>query len=257
MPANAKPMWWAKRLVVVRGFARFWQTFEPKVEVPSAGVFGSSNCRRPVHIYTADEIAQLLQAAAKLPPTRGLRAATFKTLLGLLTCTGLRISEALNLRVSDFDIRGGTLMIRRSKGGQSRVVPLKPSAVRALQIYQRFCKRCGLRSTSTAFFLWEKDKLLNYGTASKTFRSLREELSWVTRPISRLHDLRHTFAVNRLLSWQRQGGDEVNRKVLALATYLGHRNIRHTYWYLSAIPELLAVASKRLIDAARTEAAHE
>jgi integrase len=86
---------------------------------------------------------------------------------------------------------------------------------------------------------------------------LREELSWVTRPISRLHDLRHTFAVNRLLSWQRQGGDEVNRKVLALATYLGHRNIRHTYWYLSAIPELLAVASKRLIDAARTEAAHE
>jgi integrase len=141
MPANAKPMWWAKRLVVVRGFARFWQTFEPKVEVPSAGVFGSSNCRRPVHIYTADEIAQLLQAAAKLPPTRGLRAATFKTLLGLLTCTGLRISEALNLRVSDFDIRGGTLMIRRSKGGQSRVVPLKPSAVRALQIYLSFCGR--------------------------------------------------------------------------------------------------------------------
>jgi integrase len=255
LPAEANPMWWAKRLLVVRGFARFWHAFDPKVQVPPAGMFGSSNRRRPVHIYTAKEISLLLQSAASLPPAHGLRAATFKTLLGLLACTGLRISEALKLQVCDFDYRVGTLMIRESKSGQSRIVPLKPSSTQALIAYQDACQKRRWRSTAGAFFLSAKDKPLSYETAKNSFRSLRKRLNWVTSPRPRMHDLRHTFAVNRLLSWQRQGGDTVNQRVLALATYLGHRNIRHTYWYLSAIPELLAVASVRLADS-RKEAAH-
>jgi integrase len=256
LPAEANPIWWAKRLLVVRRFGRFWQAFDPKVQVPPAGVFGSANRRRPVHIYTAKEISLLLQSAASLPPAHGLRSETFKTLLGLLACTGLRISEALKLQVSDFDHRAGKLMIWRSKAGQSRIVPLQPSSVRALVAYQSVCQKRRWRSTANAFFLSEIDTPLAYETARNTFSALRKRLNWVMSPRPRLHDLRHTFAVNRLLTWQRQKGDAVNQKVLALATYLGHRNIRHTNWYLSAIPELLAVASGRLA-ASRREVAHE
>jgi len=257
LPAKANSTWWAKRLLVVRGFGRFWRAFDPKVQVPPAGVFGSSNRRRQVHIYTAKEISLLLQSAASLPPMHGQRAATFRTLLGLLACTGLRISEALKLQVSDFDHRAGTLMIRQSKSGQSRIVPLKPSSIRALEAYLDVCQKRRWRSMAPAFFLAGKDMPLSYETASNTFGSLRKRLNWVATPRPRMHDLRHTFAVNRLLAWQRQGGDAVNQKVLALATYLGHRNIRHTYWYLSAIPELLAIASARLAEYPCREVAHE
>ena len=257
LPADAKPMWWAKRLHAVRGLARFWHTFDPKIQVPSAGVFGPGNCRRPVHIYNADEISQLLQAATMLRPAQGLRPAAFTTLLGLLACTGMRISEALNLQLTDFDSSAATLMIRRSKSGQSRVLPLRPSSVQALQSYQRVRQKHCSHANNAAFFLSERGKPLSYEMARAVFRSLREQLDWVRPPIPRLHDLRHTFAVNRLIAWQRQGGDEVNRNILALATYLGHRNIRHTYWYLSAMPELLALASKHLMATQRTEARHE
>jgi len=89
---------------------------------------------------------------------------------------------------------------------------------------------------------------LSYAQASKTFRFLRRRLGWNQPPLPRLHDLRHTFVVTRLLEWYRHGQDHVDHKILALATYLGHRNIRHTYWYLSAVPELLALASARLAD---------
>src|SRR5262249_11670718 len=114
------------------------------------------------------------------------------------------------------------------------------------------CKRYP-RSDSSAFFLVEPGHPLSYKKASKTFGILRIKLGWKQSPAPRLHDLRHTFAVNRLIAWQRQGGDEVSRKILALATYLGHRNIRHSYWYLSAVPELLALAGKRLIHAEAKE----
>jgi integrase len=257
LPADANPMWWAKRLMVVRGLARFWQGFDPKIQVPSAGVLGSSNCRRPIHIYSPKEISQLLQAATTLSAAEGLRPATFKTLLGLLACTGLRISEALSLQLRDFDCSAATLMIRRSKGGQSRLLPLTPSSVKALQIYQRVRQEYCSHSSNTAFFLSENGKPLSYDQAKSTFRFLRKQLGWIKPPIPRLHDLRHTFAVSRLITWQRRGGDEVNQKILALATYLGHRNIRHTYWYLSAMPELLAIASKRLVDSQKSEAAHD
>jgi len=257
LPADAKPMWWAKRLHAVRSFARFWQTFDPKIQVPAAGVFGPGNCRRPVHIYTADEISQLFQAARRLRPARGLRPAAFITLLGLLTCTGMRISEALNLQLEDFDSAAATLMIRRSKSGQSRVLPLQPSSVLALQNYQRLRQRHCSHAHSDAFFLTDGGEPLSYEMARQVFRCLRAQLGWITPPIPRLHDLRHTFAVNRLITWQRQGGDEVNQNILALATYLGHRNIRHTYWYLSAMPELLAIASKCLVATQPAEAIHE
>src|SRR5262249_9793100 len=159
-------MWWARRLVVARRLARFWHAFDPKVQVPPAGVFGPAYGRGHPYIYRADEIISLLNVTGTLTPVEGLLPATFRTLLGLLACTGLRISEALKLQTHDFDPVAGTLLIRKSKGGQSRCVPMKPSAVLALKDYQRLrCKRYP-RSDSSAFFLVEPGHPLSYKKAS-------------------------------------------------------------------------------------------
>jgi integrase len=169
----------------------------------------------------------------------------------------LRISEALNLQTHDFDAATGTLLIRKSKGGQSRCLPLKSSALRALQDYQRLRRKHYPQLNTNAFFLTGRGRPLSYRKAGKIFRALRMHLGWKQSPLPRLHDLRHTFAVNRLIAWQRRGSHEVNRNILALATYLGHRNIRHTYWYLSAAPELLVLTSKRLRRSRTRRASHE
>jgi integrase len=246
LPASANAGWWARRLGIVHRFARFWHEFNPRVQVPPLGVFGPEGRRGPVHRYTQNEIGSLLAAALALPPIASLRPATFYTLLGLLACTGLRISEALHLLIGDFDPATGTLTIRRSKGGRSRYVPLQPSVVARLQAYQRLRHQRHPLAKTTAFFLSDTGQPLSYRQAARGFRFLRKQLGWTQSPIPRLHDLRHTFAVDRLISWQRRGEAQVEQKILALATYLGHRNIRHTYWYLSAVPELLVLASKRL-----------
>ena len=149
-------------------FARFWHEFDNRVQVPPAGVFGPAS-RRPVHLYTQNEIGSLFQAAWTLRPKSGLRPATFYTLLGLLACTGLRISEALHLQTGDFDSAAGTLMIRRSKGGQSRYVPVKPSAAAKLQEYQRLRQKRHPAPKTTAFFLSETGQPLSYDKLSAGF----------------------------------------------------------------------------------------
>jgi integrase len=254
LPARARPGWWARRLAVVHRFARFWHEWEANVQVPPSGLFGPEGCRGPVHLYSSAELGRLLAAASALPPKESLRPATFSTLLGLLACTGLRISEALHLRRHDFDPAAGTLTIRRSKGGRSRYVPLQPSAVARLQHYQRLRQKHHPFPKTTAFFLSQTGQPLSYEQAVRGFRSLRQKLGWTHPPRPRLHDLRHTFAVQRLLAWQRRGQAHVEQKILALATYLGHRNIRHTYWYLSAVPALFVLASQRLGHLATAEA---
>ena len=171
---------------------------------------------------------------------------TFSTLLGLLACTGLRISEALQLELPDWDPTQAVLTIRQSKFGQSRYVPLAPSAARALNTHLRLRAQAAPKAPSGALFLNQRGQPLRYEQAGRTFAALRQQLGWHhQQPRPRLHDLRHTFAVGCLLRWYRQGQDELNAKILSLAVYLGHRNIRHTYWYLTAVPELLALGSAR------------
>jgi integrase len=239
----------ARRLETVRGFALFWAAFDPRTQVPPAGLFGPAHRRRPVHIYSATQIAALLGAAEQLPPRQSVRPLTFHTLLGLLSCTGLRISEALKLELADWEETQAVLTIRQAKFGQSRYVPLQPSASTALKSYLHARRKAFPQLNESALFLDECGRRLTYGQASATFRGLRDQLDWPQAPRPRLHDLRHTFAVNCLLGWYRRGEQEVNQKILALAVYLGHRNIRHTYWYLTAVPELLALGSARLAQA--------
>ena len=139
--------------------------------------------------------------------------------------------------MEDFDPAAGMLLIRRSKGGQSRYVPLHGTVVKELNDYKRLREQHHPQARGGAFFLSKKGRPVSYGAAIDAFHSLKKQLGWSQSPRPRPYDLRHTFAVKRLIAWQRQKGDAVGRKILALATYLGHSNIQHTYWYLSAVPD--------------------
>ena len=240
-PVEANRCWWARRLDAVRRFAAFWQAFDPRTQVPPPQVFGSSYQRRPVHLYTPGEIRALMQAAAALG---GFRGASFATLLGLLACSGLRIGEALRLQPRDIDWMAGLLIVRHAKGRRCRTLPLHPSTLAVLKRYHRKRPKCHPPREGAAFFLGQNGRAIGYPQAAATFRSLCLGLGWTQAPVPRLHDLRHTFAVRSLIDWQRRGED-VAHKVLNLATYLGHTNIQGTYWYLSAVPELLALTQAR------------
>lgn len=235
----------ARRLEAVRQFALFWAAFDPRTQIPPARLFGPAHRRQPVHIYTPAEISALLWAAEPAPSADGRPFCCLRPLLGLLACTGLRISEALALRFSDWEPQEAVLTIRQSKFGQSRYVPLSPSAAGALKTYLEARRHAFPKAKTDALFLNEHGRSLRYGQVNRAFGALRQQLNWRQQPRPRLHDLRHTFAVNCLLDWYRTGQEELNAKILSLAVYLGHRNIRHTYWYLSAVPELLALASAR------------
>lgn len=236
----------ARRLQVVRQFALFWKAFDHRTEVPPSGLFGPSHRRVPVHIYTPDELRALLKAAGDEPSCKSLNQSPYTTLFGLLACTGLRISEALELNGEDWDPLSRVLTIRKTKSGQSRYVPVSSSAALALNEYWQSRSKHFASSVSPRFFLNEQGRLLCYSQVRETFCGIRRQLGWHSlSPLPRIHDLRHTFAVTALLGWYRQGQREINAKILSLAVYLGHRNIRHTYWYLTAVPELLALGSLR------------
>jgi len=240
-PAEASRLWWARRLETTRRFATFWRAFDPRTELPPARVFGPAYRRRPVHLYTPQEIAALMQGARQLG---GFRGATFHTLIGLLACTGLRIGEALRLEQRDVDWTAGLLTVRHSKFGRSRCLPLQVSSLMALKRYRQRRQKQQPQTDRGCFFLGCNGRAISYAQAAWRFRSLCDDLGWTQKPAPRLHDLRHTFAVGCLMDWYRRG-EEVSPKVLALATYLGHRSLHHTYWYLSATPELLALAQAR------------
>lgn len=236
-----------RRLSVFRQFARYLTTLDPATEIPPAGLLGRATRRSQPHIYSAAEVSALLQACSQLRPREGLRPSTYLVFFSLLASTGLRLSEACHLHRRDVDLREGLLAVREGKFGKSRLVPLHPTAVEALARYaaRRDARQSAPRSEF--FFRTDRASLLKRATVETTFSRIRDGLGWAAhgragRP--RIHDLRHTFAVRRLLRWYEEGAD-VNRKILALATYLGHAKVTDTYWYLSAVPELMAITARR------------
>jgi integrase len=249
---QASPPQRACRLNMVRRFARFWQRFDPRTEIPPAGLLGPTFRRRPVHIYSDQEVQSLLASTALLGS--GLRAANLRTLLGLLRCTGLRVSEALGLHEDDIDWHQRVLTIRQSKSGQARFVPVRADTLAALRHYARLRQRCHPINPTRAFWLSTTGRPLPYGTVRDAFLQLRRHLSWHHRPLPRLHDLRHTFVVACLLGWCRRR-QPVGVRIAALSTYLGHRQVTDTYWYLTAVPELMTWVSRRFQSP--TSARHE
>jgi len=245
----------ARRLDVVRGFARHRVLFDPTTEVPPLGLLGPRYRRKPPHVYSAGEMGALLRGAAELRPKGGLRPQTFVALFGLLAATGLRVSEARRLACRDVDLRVGVVTVREGKFRKSCLVPLHPSVVAALRRYEAERDRCPVAPRSESFFRTERLAALSRMAVQRTFARLRQRLGWTAEGrarLPRLQDLRHAFVVRRVQCWYEQGAD-VDRRMAHLATYLGHAKVTDTYWYLTAVPELMALTAQRFERFAREQ----
>jgi integrase len=248
-PASGSVNYLSKRLRAVRGFARYLQALDPACEVPPLELLPASKHRPAPYLYREEEVLALMGAARRLRPE--LRAATFETLIGLLACTGIRIGEAIRLDRHDVDLEGRVLIIRDSKFGKSREVLVHESTCCKLAEYAQLRDRLCPKAKEQSFFITTRGTRMAHPTIYLPFRALLEQAG-VTHPSPgrhvRVHDLRHTFAVRTLLGWYRDGGDVAARMPL-LSTYMGHVDPAATYWYLSAAPELLALAAERLEQA--------
>jgi integrase len=229
-----------RRLAEVIRFARFLQAEDAAHETPAVNPFAVRVTRPIPYIYTPDEIARILDAAGKLRRQKPnpLRRQLYVMLFGLIAATGLRVSEALALRLEDV-LPGGVLHIRETKFGKSRLAPLHESVVQALDRYLDDRRR--LAGTSNLLFPSTKQKELVSSTVNYTFRCVvrRANIAPDRRRTPRIHDLRHTFATRVLEQCGAERG-AVSKYFVALSTYLGHTDISHTYWYLQATPELMA-----------------
>lgn len=247
-PVNVQPAHWGARLGIVRGFARYHAATDPLTEIPPQGLLPDRYKRKPPYIYSDSEIVRLIKVAKRLPSAAGLRPWTYSTLLGLLAVTGMRISEPIALDREDVDLTRGVLTVRQTKFGKSRLVPIHPSTQRVLRSYSRRRDLIHAQRKTPSFFLSDRGTRLTHWNVRWTFVRLSHQIGLrgpSDRFGPRLHDLRHRFAVQTLLGWYRAGA-HVERHLPELATYLGHGHVTDTYWYLSAVPELLRLAAMRL-----------
>jgi integrase len=238
--------WHALRLSAVRGFAAYLHTIDPSAEVPPADLIPWRPRRATPYLYSDADITALIAAAASL--RFPLRVTTYQTLIGLLAVTGMRVGEAIRLDRPDLCFSDGVLTVRESKFGKSRLLPLHPATVTALRGYLRLRDRLHPHPSAPAVFISPAGTRLLYCNVHSTFQRLARQAGLQPRSAScrpRIHDLRHSFAVRSLLDAYSCGQDGQARLAL-LATYLGHVDPAATYWYLSAAPELLALAGQRL-----------
>jgi integrase/recombinase XerD len=237
----------SNRITRLRDFARYCQKFDPGGEIPPVGLFGRTRRRLVPHIYTDQELAELLDATSKLRPRDGLRPLTYRTIYGLLASCGLRIGEAIRLARTDVDLDSGVLSISGTKRHKSRFVPLHSSAVRALETYAYQRDRTVPSPQSRHFFLLDNGQSPTRRRVCCALHRLADELGWKPRgdyPKHRVQDFRHTFIVRNVLR-AFEAGLDADRVVLALSTYVGHNHVADTYWYVTGIPELMAVAGER------------
>jgi integrase len=237
----------ARRLTDVRGFARHVASIDPKTEVPPTGIFPQWRRPKP-YVYSDGEIDALLGAALALPPTDGLRRWTYHHLFGLIAVTGMRLSEAIGLQRGDVNLEEGVLTVRQTKFGKSRLLPLHRTTCAALRSYAERRDAYLGSHRGPHFFVAERGGRLATQYVHNVFWRLSREIG-LRRPGNparpRVHDFRHRFAIRTLVGWYREEID-VEKKLPALSTYLGHTHVRDTYWYLSACPELLQEAARRL-----------
>jgi integrase len=245
--------WHAQRLSVVRAFAAYLHTIDPAAEIPPAGLIPARPRRATPYLYSDADIAALITAAASLRSR--LRVATYQTLVGLLAVTGMRVGEAIRLDRADLDLASGAITVRQSKFGKSRLLPLHPDTTAALRGYLRLRDRLLPHPSTTAVFISPAGTRLLYCNVHATWKLLIASTGLKARSAAcrpRIHDLRHSFAVASLLDAYAAGQDGQARLALP-STYMGHVDPGHTYWYLSAAPELLALAGQRLEDHLREQ----
>ena len=236
----------AKRLESLRGFARFCAIFDSRTAIPSTRLVGAAHRRQAPHIYSVDQVRLLMRRATSLPvlcSSDPLRPLTYVTLIGLISCTGMRLGEALRLRAADFDAAAGTLLIPRAKFSPERLLPLHPSAVRALRRYGAARRRHP--AFTDRLFVGRCGQPLNQQGVYYTFRGLTQDFVVTgSRTHPRFHDFRHTLATRLIAQWSRQKSPVAHHLVL-LSRYLGHRSFRETFWYVSADPLALQTTSQR------------
>lgn len=231
LPCGVQRLRWAHRLGAARGFARYLAAIDEATEVPPPDVFAARQTRPAPYLWAPDDVVRLLSAARTLRPP--LRAATHEALFGLLAR-------------ADVDLAAGVLLIRDAKFDRARLVPLHPSAVEALRAYGECRDRLCPAPRAGTFFLSSVGAALLAESVQRTFAELTQTLGLRTATVRpRLHDLRHSFAVQTLIDWHR-GDADVEANLAVLSTYLGHVNPAGTYWYLSAAPELTELAAARL-----------
>jgi len=252
-PQTTKKGYWAQRLSMTRGFAKYLSGLDSRTEIPPAGILPYGNRRRKPHIYTGEEVGKLLRATRKGRCAGKIGADTYATVFGLLSATGLRLGEALNLDDTDVDLNTGLLTIRGSKCRKSRLVPIHATTVQTLALYQRTRKRVHPEQNTSAFFVLDNGARPKVLAVERKYLRVARRIGLRGAPGTKgpyLHDFRHSFAVNTLLGWYRSGVD-VERHLPELATYLGHSHVAYTYWHLSAEPELLQLAAQRLEERSR------
>lgn len=252
-PTEAQPAQWANRLGMVRRFAQYCASIDPRTVVPAPDLLPYRLARPTPYIYRDEQITQLIQAARALPPQTGLRPHTYSTLFALYAVTGMRTQEPLRLDRDDVDLANGVLTVRGTKFGKSRYVPIHPSTVRALRRYAARRDRLCSAPQSPGFFLSEQGTRITQWSVRWTFVKLSHQIGLRQSGDSRgprLLDFRHRLAINTLSRWHRRGVD-VEKHLPELATYLGHVHVSDTYWYLSATPELLGQALRRVQRAQR------
>ncbi|MGB7767694.1 MAG: tyrosine-type recombinase/integrase [Verrucomicrobiia bacterium] len=246
-PADIRLSQGAVRMGIVRRFALYLSAIDPRTEVPPPGLLPCQFRRRTPHLYRDDDIVRLMAVTRQIDHANEFKGATYATLFGLLAVTGMRLGEALALDRQDVDLKAGLITVRRAKGNKSRFVPLHPSAQRALQQYVELRDQACMQPASPGFLLSERGTRLLGCTVNRWFLLVACQIG-LRKPGGRrgprVHDLRHYFAVRTLLRWYRADVD-VEVHLPELSTYLGHVHVRHTYWYLSAVPELLKLATLR------------
>jgi integrase/recombinase XerD len=244
-PQNTNPAWWTERLSMLRGFAAYWKTVDPRTEVPSLHILLPQYKRPTPHIYTDQQIAEIMAVTQRWSSRDGF---TYWTIFGLLTATGMRVGEALDLSDEHVDLKQGVVTVRDAKHSKSRLLPLHTTTLRALRQYVRERDLRFPRRKVASFFIIRDGRCPSYAVVWKTFNQVLVEVG--LRKSSqqkgpRMHDLRHTFAVKALIGFY-QNDQDIDRKIHALSTYLGHKDIQCTYWYLTAVPELMSLALSRL-----------
>jgi len=247
-PDSASPAHWARRLSVVRGFARYRMASDERTEIPSNALLPYRPKRARPYLYTDNETSQLLEAALNLPRTTHFKRRTYYCLLGLLAVSGMRIGEVLGLKIANVDLSAGVLTIEDGKFGKSRLVPLHDSTLKVLAEYMSHRSQFLNGQPADHFFVSNLRNRLDGGQIRRMFYTLSRRVGLRGQNSSsgpRLHDFRHVFAIKTLLRWY-QGGENVEARLPVLSTFLGHVHVADTYWYLTACPELMGEAVKCL-----------
>jgi len=244
-----------QRLSLVRGFLSFLRSIEPETEVPDHKLLTGSRRPNP-YLFTPAQITELMNEASRMKPAGSLRPHLWQVLIGLLASTGLRVGEAIRLKIDDLKLEADPpyLQVLETKYRKSRLVPLHPTTATQLRSYTEKRRQLGYSALSDHFFISERGNPLNRHTLWRTFNRMTRRLEMHPTDGRRrptLHSLRHGFAIERLRKWY-QAGVDVHAMLPHLSVYLGHLRPQDSYWYLNATPELLTAAGERFRQYAET-----